>query len=120
MLSSPPPNNHCRYLSPSVATLIGCSDNTCIGMNIHLKRIVVLLVGWGFILLGIVGLFLPILQGILFLLIGLAILSSEYVWAHHLLSKLRQRFPRLDRTANAATAKAAAWLRRLSRDREPD
>ncbi|MBZ5574093.1 MAG: PGPGW domain-containing protein [Acidobacteriia bacterium] len=89
-------------------------------MNIHLKRIVVLLVGWGFILLGIVGLFLPILQGILFLLIGLAILSSEYVWAHHLLSKLRQRFPRLDRTANAATAKAAAWLRRLSRDREPD
>jgi uncharacterized membrane protein YbaN (DUF454 family) len=89
-------------------------------MNAHLKRIAVLLVGWGFILLGIVGLFLPILQGILFLLIGLAILSSEYVWAHHLLTKLRQRFPRLDRTANAATAKATEWLQRLSRHRGPN
>jgi uncharacterized membrane protein YbaN (DUF454 family) len=89
-------------------------------MNTHLKRILVLLVGWGFILLGIVGLFLPILQGVLFLMIGLVILSSEYVWAHHLLMRLRRRFPRLDRTANAATAKAAAWLRRLSRRREPD
>jgi uncharacterized membrane protein YbaN (DUF454 family) len=84
-------------------------------MNAHLKRILVLMVGWGFILLGIAGLFLPILQGILFLLIGLGILSSEYVWAHRLLTRLRQKFPRLDRTANAASAKASEWLRRLSR-----
>ena len=89
-------------------------------MNARLKRIVVLLVGWGFILLGIAGLFLPILQGILFLLIGLIILSSEYVWAHHLLTRLRQRFPRVDRAADAATAKANAWLRKLSRHRDPD
>ena len=84
-------------------------------MNIHVKRVLVLIVGWGFILLGIVGLFLPILQGVLFLLIGLGILSSEYVWAHRLLSRLRQKFPRLDRAANAASAKATEWLRRLSR-----
>jgi uncharacterized protein len=43
------------------------------------KRILVLIVGWGFILLGIVGLFLPILQGVLFILIGLIIVSSEYM-----------------------------------------
>ncbi|MBZ5649568.1 MAG: PGPGW domain-containing protein [Acidobacteriia bacterium] len=78
------------------------------------KRILILIVGWAFILLGIVGLFLPILQGVLFLLVGLIILSSEYVWAHRLLTRLRERFPKMGRTADQATAKAAAWLRRIS------
>jgi hypothetical protein len=41
------------------------------------------------------------------------------VWAHHLLNKLKQRFPRLGRTADAASAKAAAWLQRLSGQRKP-
>jgi uncharacterized protein len=78
------------------------------------KRVLVLIAGWGFILLGIVGLFLPVLQGVLFLLVGLIILSSEYVWAHHWLAKLRQRFPKIGRTADRATEKAAAWLRRIT------
>jgi uncharacterized membrane protein YbaN (DUF454 family) len=80
----------------------------------YTKRILVLIAGWGFILLGIVGLFLPILQGVLFLLIGLIILSSEYVWAHRLLTRLKQRFPSIGRTADQATEKATAWLRRIS------
>jgi len=80
----------------------------------HTKRILVLIVGWGFILLGIAGLFLPILQGVLFLLVGLIILSSEYVWAHRLLTRLRERFPKIGRTADQATEKATAWLRRIS------
>jgi uncharacterized membrane protein YbaN (DUF454 family) len=88
-------------------------------MNAHIKRALVLSVGWGFILLGIVGLFLPVLQGVLFLFIGLVILSSEYAWAHHLITRLRQRFPKLGRIADEAAAKAAGWLRRLSR-RTPD
>jgi len=78
------------------------------------KRILVLIAGWSFILLGIVGLFLPVLQGALFLLVALIILSSEYVWAHRLLSKLRERFPKLGRTADRAAEKATAWLRRIS------
>jgi uncharacterized membrane protein YbaN (DUF454 family) len=88
-------------------------------MNAHLKRALVFSVGWGFVLLGIVGLFLPVLQGVLFLLIGLVILSSEYVWAHRLLAWLRQRFPKVGRVADEAAAKAADWLRRLSH-RKPD
>ena len=64
-------------------------------MRAAAKRLAVLLLGWGFILLGIAGLFLPVLQGVLFLLIGLIILSSEYVWAHKLLQRLRRRFPSL-------------------------
>jgi uncharacterized protein len=87
-------------------------------MNARLKRAAVLVVGWTFILLGIVGLFLPILQGVLFLLIGLIILSSEYVWAHKLLERLRARFPSLARYADQASARATGWLQRLSRKRE--
>lgn len=83
-------------------------------MTSRVKRVAVLVVGWAFILLGIAGLFLPILQGVLFILIGLAILSSEYVWAHHLLAKLKARFPKISRTADRATEKAAAWMRRMS------
>jgi uncharacterized membrane protein YbaN (DUF454 family) len=81
----------------------------------HFKRLGVLALGWMFILVGIAGLFLPILQGILFLLIGLAILSGEYAWAHHLLQKLKQRFPAVARYSDAANAKARAWRNRFSR-----
>jgi len=75
-----------------------------------LKRVLMLVVGWGFIVLGILGLFLPILQGILFLLIGLIILSTEYVWAHHLLGRVLARFPRLRGLADSAKTKAEKWM----------
>ncbi len=82
-------------------------------MTQAVKRALVLVAGWSFILLGIAGLFLPVLQGVLFLLIGLVILSSEYVWAHHLLHALRTRFPKLGAAADRASEKAAAWLHRI-------
>jgi uncharacterized membrane protein YbaN (DUF454 family) len=89
-------------------------------LKTYTKRILVLAAGWGFILLGIVGLFLPILQGVLFLLIGLIILSSEYAWAHNLLTKVKRRFPRIGHTADQATEKATAWLRRISGEGKTD
>ena len=82
-----------------------------------IKRLAVLALGWFFVLLGIVGLFLPILQGILFILIGLIILSSEYMWAHRLLEKLKARFPAISRKATEASARAHKWLQRLSRNK---
>jgi uncharacterized protein len=89
-------------------------------MHAYVKRALVLVIGWAFIVLGIVGLFLPVLQGVLFLLIGLVILSTEYVWAHHLLNKLRQRYPKLGRVADQATAKANRWMQHLFRHRGDD
>ena len=72
------------------------------------------IVGWTFIALGIAGLFLPVLQGILFLMIGLIILSSEYVWAQNVLEKLRARFPRVAARFHEATEKARAWMSRTT------
>jgi uncharacterized protein len=83
-------------------------------MQPRAKRILILAAGWSFILLGIVGLVLPFLQGILFILVGLTILSSEYEWARRWLTKLRERFPKIAGVADAASAKAASWLKRIS------
>jgi uncharacterized membrane protein YbaN (DUF454 family) len=84
-------------------------------MRASFKRIGILILGWFFVFLGILGLFLPILQGILFILIGLIILSTEYVWAHRLLSKLKARFPKISETATEASARAHRWLQRFGR-----
>lgn len=81
-------------------------------MNSRTKRVAVLVAGWAFILLGIAGLFLPVLQGILFLLVGLIILSSEYVWAHKLLMRLKARFPKLAVHADSAHRRAERIMRR--------
>jgi uncharacterized membrane protein YbaN (DUF454 family) len=47
----------------------------------------VLLVGWLLLLLGVIGLVLPLLPGIPLLIAGLVILSREYDWARRLLAK---------------------------------
>ncbi len=78
-------------------------------MKTQIKRMGVLAAGWVFILLGVAGLFLPILQGVLFLLIGLLILSTEYVWAHHLLLKLKERFPHVAEHLEHAKQRAERW-----------
>jgi uncharacterized membrane protein YbaN (DUF454 family) len=57
------------------------------------------------ILLGILGLFLPVLQGVLFILVGLYILSRESRTAHELLVKLRVRYPKLDGELRKAKAR---------------
>jgi uncharacterized membrane protein YbaN (DUF454 family) len=75
-------------------------------MNARFKRIGIYWLGWFFIVLGILGLFLPILQGILFLLVGLSLLSQSSPWAARLLQRLRERFPRIAGTYSEAMAKA--------------
>jgi uncharacterized membrane protein YbaN (DUF454 family) len=79
-------------------------------MRARVKRIAIEVVGWIFIVLGIAGLFLPVLQGILFLLIGLFILSTQYAWAHRLLHRLRERFPNIAEQFDKAKAKAERWV----------
>lgn len=47
-----------------------------------------------FVILGVLGLFLPLLQGVLFLVIGLTLLSTRYAFARSLLNRARQRYPK--------------------------
>jgi uncharacterized membrane protein YbaN (DUF454 family) len=59
------------------------------------KRWSIIALGWFFIVLGILGLVLPFLQGVLFLVIGFALLSRELEWAHRLRERLYDRYPKL-------------------------
>ncbi|GAK52380.1 hypothetical membrane protein [Candidatus Moduliflexus flocculans] len=58
-----------------------------------MKRIIKVSVGWFFLLLGIIGCFLPILQGFLFIAVGLLILSEESMFIKKLLHPLEQKYP---------------------------
>lgn len=82
-------------------------------MKRHALRIAKLVIGWFFVVLGVVGLFLPILQGVLFLAIGLAILATEQVWAHRLLTWLRHRFPRFAHAADEARHKVQRLVHKV-------
>jgi hypothetical protein len=62
-----------------------------------MKRLALIAAGWSLLTLGSAGLFLPVLPGIPFLLVGLTILSMEYEWARRWVAELRRRFPAADR-----------------------
>jgi uncharacterized membrane protein YbaN (DUF454 family) len=79
-----------------------------------MKAILMQGLGYGFVLLGIAGLVLPFLQGILFILIGLAILSRHARWAEELIARLKRRHPRLERAIDAAETQAQAWWDRVT------
>jgi hypothetical protein len=74
-----------------------------------LKRPVMLTLGYGFLVLGVLGMFLPILQGFLFLAIGLAILARHAAWARLLRRRLVARYPRLGAKMNEAEQVAHRW-----------
>ena len=71
-----------------------------------LKRYIVLGLGWFFVVLGVLGIFLPVLQGILFLLIGFILLSRESAWAQRQLEKLKTRYPKFAEKYDEAEARA--------------
>jgi uncharacterized membrane protein YbaN (DUF454 family) len=65
-------------------------------MKKHVRRVAVLALGWILIAFGIVGLFLPFLQGVLFILLGLYVLSRESETARRWLHRVRESHPGLD------------------------
>lgn len=81
-------------------------------MRNYIRRAFILAVGWMFIVLGIAGLFLPILQGILFLLIGLVLLSYESRSVRRFLAYLRLRYPKLGMKIRWARFFARRWWNR--------
>lgn len=67
-------------------------------------RMARLMVGWILLVLGIIGLFLPLLQGVALILTGLALLAPDVPFARRWLDWLKNRLRRLrrDRKGNNA------------------
>jgi uncharacterized membrane protein YbaN (DUF454 family) len=79
-----------------------------------IKKIGLLIIGWLFIVLGVFGLFLPFLQGILFILIGLAILSSRSEIIKRLLKHLEERHPHHHQRIENLREKIRNWFKKRS------
>ncbi len=75
------------------------------------KRKLLVLGGWIFLTLGILGLFLPILQGILFLLLGLILLAKTQPRFRLLKMRIKKRYPKTAAAFESAEARAAALAR---------
>ena len=83
------------------------------------RRLAVWVTGWFCIFLGILGLFLPILQGILFLLIGLFILSLVSprirLFRQRLRAKARSRYPKWTGKFEEAELRGSRMVKRILR-----
>src|SRR3989344_2147350 len=75
-------------------------------MNREVKRILVLTAGILFILLGLVGLALPFLQGFLFLIVGFILLSISSSRIRAWLESHTRRYPKV----HAAVEKMEKWI----------
>jgi uncharacterized membrane protein YbaN (DUF454 family) len=80
-----------------------------------LVRGVILTAGWALVVLGTVGLALPLLQGVLLILLGLYVLSRESRTARRLHDRLLARHPGL----RAALERAKVKLRRVRQRLRP-
>lgn len=78
-------------------------------------RVIVLVVGWALILIGILGLFLPVLQGGLSLALGFALLSVASQTVHLWLRGLMGRWPRLWRRMEKLRRRFRLALSRFAR-----
>lgn len=76
------------------------------------KRLVNYGLGYGFIVLGVLGIFLPILQGILFLVIGFLFLARVSPRVRLARARLRRRYPEWAHKYDRVEHQAKDWLHR--------
>ncbi|MGI9504024.1 MAG: PGPGW domain-containing protein [Geminicoccaceae bacterium] len=74
-----------------------------------MKTVALQALGYFFLVLGIIGLVVPVLQGILFISIGLIVLAKTAPWAERLLTRFREKYPDAGRLIDKAEAKVEAW-----------
>ncbi len=66
---------------------------------------------------GLAGLFLPFLQGILFLAIGIVLLARQSIWVKRKLVQLRRRYPETAAKFAAASDRAHKFADRFRSSR---
>lgn len=69
-----------------------------------------LTLGYGFLLFGMLGGFIPILQGWVFVALGLILLKDHARWARALSAWLRRRYPKARPAFKTAYQKIDEWL----------
>jgi hypothetical protein len=71
--------------------------------------------GFSLLVLGVLGTVLPILQGGLFIALGLFVLRDQYGWAHRAMEWARARWPGAMGKVEGMEARLVAWAARQGR-----
>jgi len=79
-------------------------------MREKINNIFIKIAGLAFIFFGIISLFLPFLQGLLFILIGLYILSLRYPKLKALFEKTFARYPRFKESFDKSHSKIRSFF----------
>lgn len=77
-----------------------------------IMRLVTVSAGYGLLAFGIIGVVLPVLHGMLFVVIGLALLSRHEPWARAMLERLKRQHPRLRSIVDRGERLTQRWFRR--------
>lgn len=72
-----------------------------------MRRVLRHVAGWGFLMLGIAGLVLPVLQGWLFIAVGAVLLAPDVPLFARLICWIEGRFPRLRRAVQRVRERLA-------------
>lgn len=84
-------------------------------MKASVKTIGIYVSGILCLLIGVIGLVLPILQGVLFIIIGLSILSLRWPWLAHKRDSFLVRYPLIGRQYAYVRVKAVRFSERVRR-----
>ncbi|OGG52502.1 hypothetical protein A2851_00650 [Candidatus Kaiserbacteria bacterium RIFCSPHIGHO2_01_FULL_53_29] len=88
-------------------------------MNKELKRVLVVATGIVFVILGIVGFALPFLQGILFLAVGLILLSISSARIRTWLESHTRRYPKIHKAVEKMEKWITSIIGRVDEDESP-
>ncbi len=79
-----------------------------------LQRVAVVALSWILMLVGMVGLFLPIVPGAFLIVAGALMLNPRCTWLSRALEKCRMRFPALERAFRRFSTWGKCWQSRFS------
>lgn len=82
------------------------------------RRRAALFMGWGLILLGVIGAILPFMQGLVLVFIGISILSIYVAFARSMRTGLLLRFPSISRQFGHLEGKILNYVKLTSHSRE--
>lgn len=86
------------------------------------KKIIKISVGIGFIVLGVISGFIPVLQGWMFNLVGVVLLAEEIPFLNKYLKRVEQKYPKqveaMYRFRHKAKQKVLGMFRRKSKNEQ--
>ncbi|MFO1075388.1 MAG: PGPGW domain-containing protein [Geminicoccaceae bacterium] len=74
-------------------------------------RIATVSAGYAFLAFGVIGIIVPVLHGMLFLVVGLALLARHEPWARAVLERLKRQHPRVRAIIDRGERLTQRWFR---------